>query len=180
MAWTAPKTFVATEVLTASEMNTYVRDNTLALVGSNPIIVPSCRVYNNAAISIGNNSVQVLTFNSERWDTDEIHSTVTNTGRLTCQTAGLYNIFGHVQFAANTTGIRSVLIRLNGSTYLASQLNHQSSAAVAELSVNTIYSLSASDYVELMVYQNSGGALNVNAAANYSPEFGMTYLGKAA
>ena len=31
MAWTTPKTFVATDVLTASEMNTYVRDNTAAL-----------------------------------------------------------------------------------------------------------------------------------------------------
>lgn len=31
MAWTSPKTFVAAEVLTASEMNTYVRDNTLYL-----------------------------------------------------------------------------------------------------------------------------------------------------
>jgi len=31
MAWTTPKTFKATDVLTASEMNTYVRDNTAAL-----------------------------------------------------------------------------------------------------------------------------------------------------
>jgi hypothetical protein len=41
------------------------------------------------------------------------------------------------------------------------------------------YSLSVSDYLEAVVYQNSGGALNVNSAGNYSPEFGMTYLGKA-
>lgn len=31
MAWTTPKTFTATSVLTASEMNTYVSDNTAAL-----------------------------------------------------------------------------------------------------------------------------------------------------
>jgi len=142
-------------------------------------IIPSARVYNNAAISIPNNTFQALTFNGEMWDTDTIHNISTNTGRLTCVTAGIYNIHGHVQFAANTTGIRTVRIILNGSAYLASQANHQSSAAVTDLSVNTIYSLSASDYIELVAYQNSGGALDVNAAANYSPEFGMTYLGKA-
>ena len=31
MAWTTPKTFTAGSVLTASEMNTYVSDNTAAL-----------------------------------------------------------------------------------------------------------------------------------------------------
>lgn len=143
-------------------------------------VIPSARVYNSANISIPNNAATALTFNSERWDTDGIHSTTTNTGRLTCVTAGIYSIFGHIRFAANATGIRSVFIRLNGTTIIGSQLNHQSSAAIAELSIVTHYVLAVGNYVELMVYQNSGGALSVDAVGNSSPEFGMTYLGKAA
>ena len=52
-------------------------------------------------------------------------------------------------------------------------------AAVEDMSISTEYSLAVNDYVELVVYQSSGGALDVNAAANYSPEFGMTFQGKA-
>lgn len=148
--------------------------------GGGGSIIPSARVYNNANISIPNNIATALTFNSERWDTDGIHSTVTNTGRMTCVTPALYAIFGHIQFAANATGIRSIFIRLNGTTIIGSQLNHQSSAAIAELSIATHYVLAVNDYVELMVYQNSGGSLNVNVVGNLSPEFGMTYQGKTA
>ena len=43
--------------------------------------------------------------------------------------------------------------------------------------VTTIYQLTAGDYVEVRAYQNSGGALNVNSTANYSPEFWMVRLG---
>lgn len=148
------------------------------LEGGGGGVIPSARVYNNASISIPNNTVTALTFNSERWDTDNIHSTTTNTGRLTCVTAGIYHIYGTVQFAGNATGIRSLIIRLNGTTYLASNLSIASSA-INEIAISTGYSLSATDYVELLVYQNSGAARNVNSVGNYSPEFGMTYLGKA-
>jgi hypothetical protein len=175
-AITTPGTAVNAANLNKIEDALEQLDTDLALL-LNP---PTCRAYNDAAISIPNNIVTAVTFNSERWDTDAIHSTDTNTSRLTCKTAGLYQISGHIQFASNSTGIRSILIRLNGTTYIASQAGHQSSAAVAEFSVNTCYNLDVDDYVELVVYHNRGSALNVNSVANYTPEFGMTFLGKVA
>jgi hypothetical protein len=136
------------------------------------------RVYNNANISIGNDSWTALTFNSERYDTDTIHDTTTNTGRLTCVTAGKYVISGHVRFPANNANYRSVAIKLNGTTYMAIQKSVNMGAGEAVMmSVSTIYSLSATDYVELVVHQNSGGALNVEYVANYSPEFAMQRIG---
>ena len=180
MAWTAPKTYNVGDVLTASEMNTYQRDNLLALVGANPIIVPSCRAYNDAAIAIPNNSSTALTFNSERWDTDTIHDTSTNPGRLTCTTAGIYHIYGHLDIAGDATGYRSATIRLNGTTIIAAVTLDANGTDPVRISISTEYSLAATNYLEISLYQNSGGDLNVNATANYSPEFGMTYLGKAA
>ena len=144
-----------------------------------PAVTPSARVYNNAAISINNDTATALTFNSERWDTDEIHSTVTDTGRLTCKTAGIYTLNGHVAFAGNSTGNRYILIQLNGSTNLAIHRHAPGTSGESRMSISTVYSLAVNDYVELLVWQNSGGALNVVTAPNYSPEFGMTYLGKA-
>jgi len=180
MVWTPPKTFVALEVLTASEMNTYVRDNLLALVEASPLIIPSARVYNNANISVPKNTTTVLTFNSERWDTGEIHSTVSNTGRLTCKTAGLHGIYGNVRFEANAIGSRIISIQLNGTDVIA----HQRVPAVTDvddvtsLSIYTEYVLAVNDYVELQFFQNSTTTLSVTYTAKYSPEFGMTYLGK--
>lgn len=51
-----------------------------------------------------------------------------------------------------------------------------SAAAVTAQNPGTDYRLTAGDYVEVIVFQSSGGALNVEAATNYSPEFWMTKL----
>lgn len=138
----------------------------------------SCRVYNSANISVANNSWQALTFDTERWDTDDIHSTTTNTERLTCATAGTYLITGHISFAANVAGNRGAGIRLGGTTYIATHLGLGGFAVNnTNITIVTMYQLAADEYVELMVYQNSGGALNVELKANHSPEFGMVRIG---
>jgi hypothetical protein len=139
---------------------------------------PGARVYNNATISIPNGVTTYLTFNSERFDTDTIHDTVTNNSRLTCKTAGKYIIVGHVRFFSNQTGtMRLASIRLNGATEIA---RHSQSPAIVpnvEMSVTTIYDLAVNDYVELGAYQDSGGALGVEVAAQWSPEFSMMKIG---
>jgi hypothetical protein len=135
------------------------------------------RVYNSAAISVNNATATALTFNSERYDTDSIHSTSANTSRLTCTRAGKYVIVGHVAFASNATGLRTVSIRLNGSaTIIAAQNAVPISGDETIFSIATIYDLAVGDYVELYAYQSSGGALNVTAPGPYSPEFAMHRL----
>ncbi len=135
-----------------------------------------CRVYNNANLSIPNNTVTVLTFNSERYDTDTMHSTSSNTDRLTATRAGLYSIVGNVEFASAAGTLRTLFIYLNGATLLASTLAVPVSGNVTRLTITTQYELGAGDYVTFAVYQDSGGALNVQAASNYSPEFMMARI----
>ena len=83
---------------------------------------PSARAYNNANLSVANGTLTVLNLNSERWDNDGIHSTSTNTSRMTAQTAGVYVVSGSVIWATNTTGDRQLFIRLNGTDYMAGGL----------------------------------------------------------
>jgi hypothetical protein len=45
--------------------------------------------------------------------------------------------------------------------------------------VTTVYDLAAGDYLEVFAYQDSGGALNVQTNANYSPEFSMVLVAPA-
>jgi hypothetical protein len=139
--------------------------------------VPQARVYNNADISVANTTSVALTFNSERWDEGDLHSTSSNTSRLTAPVAGLYVIGGHVRFEfGGLGGFRQATIRLNGSTVIAEVLDTAVNTPGTGLSPTTTYRLAAGDYVELVVQQNSGGALNVDAQSNFSPEFWMARL----
>lgn len=134
--------------------------------------------YNSAAIGVANNSSTALTFNSESYDTDpngELHSTASNTGRLTCRTAGKYLVAGAVEWAANATGQRNLQIRLNGSATLKTdnRMNLSGSYPCA-MTVSVVVDLAAGDYVELMAFQDSGGALNAGTSGTWSPGFLMT------
>jgi hypothetical protein len=131
-------------------------------------------VYNNAAIVTANNTWTVLTFNSERSDTDGIHSTASNTDRLTCVHAGMYYIYAIVEFDSNATGNRGVQVLLNGATSIAAM----NIAAIAGgwttvVALSRVYPLSAGNYVTVRAIQSSGGNLNVLCTGNQSPEFGM-------
>lgn len=140
-------------------------------------VPPAARVYHNAAQSIPNATWTALAFNSERFDNNSIHDVTTNNSRLTCNTAGLYLISGHIQYATSTAGTyRQLGILLNGATQLAMVLISPPNA-LAKMSVATVYQLAAGDYVELTTSQDSGGALDVTVAANYSPEFMMVRVG---
>lgn len=135
------------------------------------------RVYNNAAISISNNTETTLTFNSELYDTDTIHDTGSNTGRLTCKTAGKYVISCVLEFASNATGYRSVAFRLNGSTYIAGRSQAAVNGMGTQIELTTIYDLALNDYVEVRATQTSGGNLNVNSTNYYTPHFMMQRIG---
>lgn len=132
------------------------------------------RVYNSAVQSLATSTDTPITFNSERHDTDAYHDTATNTSRLTVPTGqgGTYIIGWTLGYAANATGTRSVGVRLNGTTFI----NYDRRPAAgggnpSHLVGNVVYRLAAGDYVELIGFQDSGGALNTVVGANYSPEF---------
>lgn len=139
---------------------------------------PSCRVYRTTNQSIPNVTGTAVAFDAERWDTDNIHDPVTTNSRLTCRTAGKYLIFGGVEISYAAGGsFRQVSITLNGTGNFIQVQRGNPGTAISELVVSTVYDLAVSDYVELVVGQDSGAALNVNASPSYSPEFGMIYLG---
>ncbi len=135
------------------------------------------RVYNSANEAITTATFTALTFDSERYDNGGLHSTVSNTSRLTAQKAGAYSLWGNVYFDANATGLRQVRIKLNAVTWIAVESGLPQTDGTALLTVSTLHRLSVGDYVELVVYQSSGGNLNVVASGDFSPEFAMQWLG---
>lgn len=144
-----------------------------------PGYTQGCRVYNNGNITINNTNETTLTFNTERYDTDSMHDTGSNTSRITFTTAGKYEVGFCLSWSFHAIGFRQVKILLNGTTIIglfvvpAVTTGTQITVQMA----NTIYNFSASDYVELLVYQDSSATLNINAAGNYSPEFWAQRVG---
>jgi len=136
-------------------------------------------VYHSVSQSITNATETTLAFDSERWDTDTMHDTVTNNSRITFKTAGLYLLNFSFEFPTHGTGYRYGLIRINGSGNPVA-FESKDSASVASgvgFAIASLYKFAVNDYVEARVYQTSGGALNVTAAAPYSAEFSAVWVG---
>jgi hypothetical protein len=141
----------------------------------------SVRVFNSADITVPNmkpGEWTSLTFNSERWDTADLHETATNSGRLKAPAAGKYYIFANITWESPIgTGLWGLRLQLNGKTVIAEQTLPNTAAQFRiSMSVGTLYALAAGDYVEVQVFQNNGNPLLIRSIPATSPEFGMAKL----
>lgn len=177
MAWVAPQTWVTGQIVTAADMNGDVRDNFLHLGGMTRLgtalsslaasseLLPQwgAHAYHNANISHTTSGAwqTITTLNSEFWDTDSIHDASVNTGRLTFARAGMYSLHGSIFWESNATGDRGIRLTKNGVT-IAEKFQTASAGLITQR-ISDDYYFAASDYLELGGYQNSGGALNMQA-----------------
>jgi len=143
---------------------------------------PACRVGNSANQSIPNTGDSVVTFNTEAYDTDGMHSTVTNTSRITLNTAGLYEVIFHGAFTpGNDYTSAWCYLRVNGSTVIAPGVGGRSivGAVALWLMVSTVWKFAAGDYVEVLVGQRNSAAAarNLEVQPSYSPVFMATWIG---
>lgn len=172
MGYTVPLTAVAAAKLTSAQWNASVRDNILFL--ANP---PACRVRNIASTSVADSSTPILTFDTERYDTDGMHSTSLDTDRITFNTAGLYLVTLSGRFATATDYLSAFAsIQHSDLTVLAkdSAGTFTDNGIDLDLSVATVYKFAVAEYVLAKVGQNNGA----NAARNFSgAEFSATWLG---
>jgi hypothetical protein len=124
------------------------------------------------AQSIANNTSTAVSFDTVVTDSYSMFSSSYPT-RLRAPVAGLYAIATTITWQANSSGGRYIHIRVNGSTVISRSVSSSVSSSNEEGQVAfVIYYLNANDYVEIIVYQNSGAALNLNAV-NYTPQFAM-------
>jgi hypothetical protein len=144
--------------------------------GGGSLKIDACRVYNSVNLTIANSTDTALTFDSELFDTNNLHSTTTNTSRLTAQTAGIYVVFATVEWQGSATGVRSIYFRLNGTTKVA-WLEEPTNSDVPRQTLSTVLALNVNDYLEVVVGQNSSASLSIIAATQYSPHFGMAMIG---
>jgi hypothetical protein len=130
-------TFVAGQVLTAAELNTFT-----------PITV----LTQSASQTVSTATFTTMLYNTETIDVSNWHSTATNTGRITPNVSGIY--LATFNMPTGTTSTRNVArILKNGSELFKTDI----SATVTQLVSTTFVSMNGTtDYLETDCFQQSG------------------------
>jgi len=138
-----------------------------------------CFLYNSSSISVASGAQTVLTFNSESYDTDNFHSTSSNTGRITIPSGkgGKYIIGGQASIQ-DSNNAKFVLTQINGgSTFAVAQEPLSTPSNTWYVTWSSLYNLSVGDYVEQLVEQNSGSSRQVYGGSPQDYNFYCIYLG---
>jgi len=143
---------------------------------------PACRLTNSTPTPLPHGVVTDLPFNTERYDTDGMHSTTTNTHRIRFNTAGLYLVVGQVTIQQNATGSRALNMDLRGpvspAATIASVLHTAGSAGFSKrLIVSTVWKFLIGDEVSIAAFQDSGVTLNAEPADAFGYELSATWIG---
>lgn len=120
-----------------------------------------CRAWLNTTTSIPNSTSTAIPLDRESFDTDAFRDDAVNPTRLTVPAGkgGLYVVTAGIVYAANGTGVRRILVYVNGTpASIQTVLAHGTDSNYVLLA--DVLNLAAGDYVELFATQTSGGALN--------------------
>jgi len=138
-------------------------------------VFAGAKAYATATQSVTDSTETAIVFDSEEYDTDGYHSTVTNTARFTVPTgkAGYYNLQagGNV---ANTAGNPELRLRLNGTTYIRGGAMGPTGLGAFVLNISAEILLADGDYVELIGYQTSGATQTWGHATLREQQFAMS------
>lgn len=154
-------------------------------VGAVPNLA-ACRVYSNAAVSVTNNTQRSVPFTNARFDTlsdaglTPMWSSSVASDTIYCRQPGIWEATAQVEFATNATGWRVAAIQeIASGVLVAAQEVPAVTGETTNLSLSSgpVKLTGITGGFQLLVNQNSGGALNVDSAAQYTPEMGVVQLG---
>ena len=179
--WTTPKTW-ASGGLAATDLNA-LRDQVMWLkaatllagidsdttLGQLKSASYGARAYRDTTLSTTSTSSKVVTMPSESLDTDGLHSTSTNTDRLTIPSGGdgIYLAGYGIEWEANSSGDRRAYLRINNTTVMSDsdQRVRAASSATTGLSTTGLWVAAAGDFVNLFQFQNSGSSIDIENAS---------------
>jgi hypothetical protein len=145
--------------------------------------IPAAVVTNTGDVSIpGDASHNILSFDTNQVNIDGVHSTTTNSSRLTAPIDGLYEVHGEVKWGVGVSGgFREIEIYLGNFTAreALSEIPDTTGLGVAQ-DVSALVHLHAGDFVILSARQTSGSAISIagttSEGAPDTPEFAMRWV----
>lgn len=160
----------AEHVVTLNSSKTALED------GKGNSLKRAAKVTHSADQSIPSSNLTTLNFDTSIYNYGGMYDSGA-TDRLTVSEAGIYSIKANIGFDANTTGIRAVFIQKNGDSNnrIGSLKLNAPNSGSSFLPLSIDAELAATDYISLVVFQDSGGSLNVpsNTIGIRSPIFSM-------
>jgi hypothetical protein len=126
-----------------------------------------------ANVSVTNATATTVAFNAETYDTSAFHDNATNNSRITIPSgkAGYYMVTATGLWDANATGRRNLYVVKNGTIISNCEITASASAYPSPNYAMPL-SLSVGDYLQIQMYQTSGGTLTF-----FEPVFTVSYLG---
>lgn len=122
-----------------------------------------CWAYTSAAQSIPNNVTTVVAFDAEYEDwlgagvAGAAHDLVTNNSRIKPGVAGKYRVTANLNTTGGSaTGMAATYINRNGTTIVGQSEAPPTGSLYSSVS-SDVYLNGTTDYVEMAVFQNSGG-----------------------
>lgn len=117
--------------------------------------------------SINTGTLTALANWGESFDRGGCHEGVTNPSRITVPTggAGIWLFIAGIEWAAGGGARREIGLRFNGAGLMAYHQVTQIATVITWLTVATIYSVADADYMEAVVFQDSGAGLNASAGS---------------
>jgi hypothetical protein len=149
----------------------------------------ACRVHRASGnVSVGSNTLTVIGWDAEDYDTDTMHDTVTSNSRIVIPsisgvTTGLWSMTmkgytdapgasrSDVMFRKNAAGVNS------GGTLIGITLGAHPDTGVGPVMGYEEWVLAAADYVEVFV-RTTGGSGNLLFDSTTLPSFSMAFKGK--
>lgn len=143
---------------------------------------PKVQVRRTTAQSIPNITPTAILFDTEDDpDNDAMHSTVTNTSRVTCNTPGRYEVCGAIPYDTGTTGTREARIVKNGSGSGVSGgrvlLSPAGGTGIVVVTPVIEVPMVAGDFLELHATHTNGAALTTTAVNSLFPIMRVRWVG---
>ena len=141
---------------------------------------PRCRVYNSAGESCADGTAKLLSFDTEDYDTDTMHS-AGNPSRVTANLDGDYRIEFYVKLPSATYSAIDLNLRKNaaGASGGGTSLFTHETTAGSGNAISVWHSidlfLTSGDYVEIFCTQTSG-ASRTTTAGNGATGMALTWL----
>ena len=128
------------------------------------------KITRDAAQSISHDTITVVNYDNEVVDVGSIADT-SSTYRVTIKRAGKYQIVVYNSLQAFEHKYIASGLKLNGSTVQKYHFDYSSHGSARPMSTLTItLDLASGDYVEGLVYHNSGVTKSTSTSLHYKPE----------
>lgn len=172
--------------ITATDWNALVNGMNLTNSGTAGKGRPAVMATDTATTALTTGTWTLMTFASEEYDTSSLHSTSSNTGRLTVGTGdgGLFHVTASVALDYNATAKScGLMLRKNaagsstGGTLISQSMTMLStnSLVISAANLSTHVRLSAADYLEVFVIHDKGSNLSLKGA-DMTHRFGMYWV----